>query len=108
MFGVAVLECWCGATGEGIAGGTRGAAKGTGGFDVADVAIVGFSEGAGGGGMAPLGGPYCSMGRKTGCGAGLFGSLTAYTVASKLCGSREMVTWPTLAMLSLGGFFGSS
>lgn len=40
-------------------------------------------EGVGGGGMAPLGGPYCMMGLDSGCWAGLFGSLTAYMVASK-------------------------
>lgn len=49
------------------------------------VGVDGLDEeaGAGGGGMAPLGGPYCRFGRTSGCDAGLLGSLTAYMVASK-------------------------
>lgn len=46
--------------------------------------VGGFAKGVGGGGIAPPGGPYCNIGRKTGCcDAGLLGSLTAYMVASK-------------------------
>lgn len=40
-------------------------------------------------------------------GGGL-GSLTAYRVASRTCGSTVMVTCPILVILSLGGLFGSS
>jgi hypothetical protein len=62
--------------------------------------------------MTPPGGPYCSIGRKiafvVGDGAGGLGSLIVNIVASKTCGSTVMVTDPTLIMLSLGGFFGSS
>lgn len=65
--------------GTGVVGGTIGACAGA----DAVIGVSGFASGVGGGGMAPLGGPYCSMGRKTGCGAGLLGSLTAYMVASK-------------------------
>lgn len=69
--------------------------------------------GVGGGGMEPFGGPYCMMGRKMAWvvgagGGGGFGSLTAYSVASKMCGSMVIVTGPSLDMLSLGGLLGSS
>lgn len=87
--GVWVCVCGCEAAGEAV----RAEAVGT---------------ETGGGGMIPFGGPYCSIGRNTGCGAGGFGSLTAYIVASKMCGSRVMVTWPTLVILSLEGLLGSS
>lgn len=30
------------------------------------VGVADFAGGVGGGGMAPFGGPYCNMGRKTG------------------------------------------
>jgi hypothetical protein len=36
------------------------------------------------------------------------GSFTTYIVASTTCGSIVIVTTPTLVMLSLGGFLGSS
>lgn len=74
--------------------------------------------------MKPFGGPYWSTGRAatgcfcTVCGCcfpaadvcclGSFDALTAYMVASTMCGSMVMVTMPTLVMLSLGGFLGSS
>lgn len=59
--------------------------------------------------MTPFGGPYCRTGRWViGGGGGGFGSLTAYMVASKLCGSTIMVTFPSFTMLSFGGLFGSS
>lgn len=45
--------------------------------------VADLDKGVEGGGMAPFGGPYCRIGRKTGCGAGLLGSFTAKTVASK-------------------------
>lgn len=114
VVGACVLDCWerggaVAVSGDGIMAGAEAAVGGCGGWvDVAS-GVGGFARGVGGGGIAPPGGPYCSMGRKTGCcDAGLLGSLTAYMVASKKCGSREIVTWPTLAMLSLGGFLGSS
>ncbi len=68
-------------------------------------AVVGF----GGGGIAPLEGPYCMMGRKDELpvGAG-FGSFTAYMVASNTCGSTVIVTWPILVIVSLGGLLESS
>jgi hypothetical protein len=65
-----------------------------------------------GAGIAPPGGPYCSIGRKmasvVGAGAGGLGSLMMNMVASNTCGSTVMVTGPTLVMLSLGGLLGSS
>lgn len=74
------------------------------------VGVADFGVGVGGGGMAPFGGPYCTMGRSVVGGAGGcgFGSLTANMVASKTCGSTVMVTVPSFIMLSLGGLFGSS
>lgn len=70
-----------------------------------------------GGGMAPLAGPYWIIGRATCCWDGFWGSwgavfclgpLTAYMVASTMCGSMVIVTLPILVMESLGGFLGSS
>lgn len=58
------------------------------GADTAVDEMVGF----GGGGIAPLGGPYCIIGLtvELAGGAGL-GSLTAYMVASSRWGSTVMV-----------------
>lgn len=59
--------------------------------------------------MTPLGGPYCIIGRKAELvvGGG-FWYLTAYIVASKMCGSTVIVMVPILVMLSFGGLFGST
>lgn len=48
------------------------------------------------------------IGRKTGCGGGGLGSLTANMVASKTCGSTVIVTGPSFIMVSLEGLLGSS
>jgi hypothetical protein len=72
-------------------------------------AAVDVTVGFGGGGIAPLGGPYCMMGLKVELlvGVGL-GSLTAYIVASIRWGSTVIVTWPILLMVSLAGLLESS
>lgn len=72
-----------GAAGAG-ADAARGTAVGAGaGAGVVDFGVGGLVDGVGGGGIAPFGGPYCRMGRKTACCAGLLGSLMANMVASK-------------------------
>lgn len=104
--GVRVCVCVCICVGVFCSWGTG--ASGAGICDGVE-ALVGVAEpGVGGGGMTPFGGPYCMTGRSVFGGGGGFGSLTAYIVASKTCGSTVMVTWPSLAMLSFGGLFGSS
>jgi len=66
--------------------------------------FVGF-----GGGITPLGGPYCKTGRATGLGfGGGLGSFTPYIVASNTCGSTVMVTWPIFTIVSFAGLFASS
>lgn len=94
--------------GMGVAVAPRTAGCGAGVCTGVAVASDGDLFGVGGGGMTPFGGPYWRTGREGGSGAGGFGSLTAYMVASKTCGSTVMVTWPSLTMLSLGGLLGSS
>ena len=94
--------------GLGTAAAARAAGCGAGVCAGVMVASDGDRFGVGGGGMTPFGGPYWITGRVAGSGAGGFGSLTAYMVASKTCGSTVMVTWPSLTMLSLGGLFASS
>ena len=64
--------------------------------------------GADGGGIMPREGPYMMMGRLAGRTVAGLGSLTPYIVASNMCGSHVMRTWPSLTMDSLGGFFVSS
>ena len=64
--------------------------------------------GADGGGIVPREGPYMSTGRLAGRAAAGLGSRTPYIVASIVCGSTVMSTWPSLTMESLAGFLGSS
>ena len=102
------LDCWA----------WLGAGLAATGLDVAD---SGTGEavadgGVGGGGIEPFGGPYWMIGLVCGCdcdGCGCsfgrdLGSLTTNIVASIMCGSIAIVRVPTLVMLSLGGFLGSS
>lgn len=76
---------------------------------VAGVA-AGAAVGFGGGGIAPLGGPYCIMGLKVELLVVVtaLGSFTAYMVASITWGSTVIVIWPILDMVSFAGLLESS
>jgi hypothetical protein len=74
---------------------------------VVDVDVDAFV--AFGGGITPLGGPYCNIGRAVGLGFGRgLGSFTPYIVASNTCGSTVMVTGPIFTIVSFAGLFTSS
>ena len=104
-----LMTFWSGVAGRGVTGsmGVFGAGLWDGCFCFRGFFCLGGGV-APGGGMAPPEGPYMSTGRFGGSTDAGFGSRTPYMVASNMCGSTVMITWPSLTMESLAGFLGSS